>query len=54
MKPGDQILEVNGVPTKDITQEEAASLLDKHSKVVTITVAKMAAAYYGILSEEGM
>ena len=53
LKPGDQILEVNGVPTKDITQEKAATLLDKDGSSVTITVAKMAAAYYGILSEEG-
>ena len=44
---------MNGVSTKDITQEEAASLLDKGSRLVVITVAKMAAAYYGILSEEG-
>ena len=53
MKPGDQILEVNGVSTKEITQEKAAALLDRDGQLVTITVAKMAAAYYGILSEEG-
>ena len=35
------------------TQEQAAKLLDKPSPAVTIKVAKMAAAYYGIFSEEG-
>lgn len=53
MKSGDQILEVDGEPTKEITQEKAAALLDREGSSVTITVAKMAAAYYGILSEEG-
>ena len=41
------------MPTKDITQEKAAALLDRDGSAVSITVAKMAAAYYGILSEEG-
>ena len=46
-------MEVEGVSTHDITQEQAAVLLDRDSPSVTITVAKMAAAYYGIFSEEG-
>ena len=41
------------MPTNEITQEMAAALLDRESEAVGITVAKMAAAYYGILSEEG-
>ena len=53
LKPGDQILQVGGILTDDITQEQAAALLDKHGPSVTITVAKMAAAYYGIFNEEG-
>ena len=44
---------MNDVPTKDITQEKAAALLDRDGNNVVITVAKSAAAYYGILSEEG-
>ena len=53
LKSGDQILEVGGMSTDNITQEKAAELLDKEGPSVTITVAKMAAAYYGIFSEEG-
>eukprot|EP00116_Pleurobrachia_bachei_P003300 sb/3463562/ len=53
LKPGDQILVVGGISTSDITQEQAAKLIDSDSDYVRITVAKMAAAYYGIFSEEG-
>ena len=44
---------MDGTDIRGCTQENAARLLDKSSEEVTVRVAKMAAAYYGIFSEEG-
>lgn len=51
LQAGDQLLEVDGNPLLDITQDEAAMLMQRTGSTVTLKVAKQAATYHN-LSEE--
>jgi afadin len=48
LRPGDQILEVDGNDLVGCTQERASQVLRSTGKKVTLLVAKQAAQYYGI------